>query len=221
MATTAQAIERFALVTGIPEPHVGRVARILQLAKGADMKSLDLWPTGKQGGGKSAVHIQPSHVVNLAIALAVADPITIGPGRVLAFRDLVLQPPEGTSAFGDMFDGLIDLFARPEGRKARLTMHRYGAGVLLYPTQRPLAVFEHHHDDKQTFYLNFAARPEDPLTPALHMRVRVMGITRIGSININIIEMMSDLWADSRSKVPAFAEMPPLFPVNPFDRESL
>jgi hypothetical protein len=220
MATTAQAIERFALVTGPAEAHVGRVARILQLAKDADMRSLDLWPTGKQGGGKSAVHVQPHHLVNLAIALAVADPITTGPGRVLAFRSLVPQQDEGASDFGGVFDALIDFFARPDGMKMRPTFLEHGGRILLYPTRRPGAVFE-HGDGKQTFSSVFAAHTDDPLTPALRMRVRYSGIIRIGSINFNVIQMMSDLWADSRSNVPAFAGTPPLFAGNPFDRAPL
>ena len=81
MATAAQAIERIAAETGILELTVFRAARALREA------DVMLWPQGTQGRGKAA-HVEAAHLVNLALALLVADPLTAAPQEVLTYRSL-------------------------------------------------------------------------------------------------------------------------------------
>jgi hypothetical protein len=87
MATTAEAIEAIAAATGIPRVTVERAAVILRTAPG------DLWPTGGRGGGIKAVRPTASHLVNLGLAIAAADPLNEAPDLVRRYRDLVPAPP--------------------------------------------------------------------------------------------------------------------------------
>ena len=84
MATATEAIERIADDTGIPTGSVDRVARVLKQSRP------NLWPRSGQGGGSKAAHVEPSHLVNLALGLAVADPITTAPQIVSGYRELTL-----------------------------------------------------------------------------------------------------------------------------------
>src|SRR4051812_44832892 len=72
MATAAEAIEQIAAKTGMLPATVFRAARALREA------DLRLWPQGTAGRGKAA-QVEASHLVNLVLALAVADPITAAP----------------------------------------------------------------------------------------------------------------------------------------------
>ena len=83
MATGAQAIEAIARATGLLPATVGRAARSLREA------GQDLWPQAAPGGGKNAVHVRPGHLVNLVIALAVADPLTTAAVLTVIFRSLI------------------------------------------------------------------------------------------------------------------------------------
>lgn len=58
---------------------VRRAARALREA------DVSLWPEGSAGRGKAA-EVNPHHLVNLAIAIAVADPITSAPDAVRKYR---------------------------------------------------------------------------------------------------------------------------------------
>jgi hypothetical protein len=87
MATTAEAIEAIATATGIPRVTVERAAVILRTAPG------DLWPTGGRGGGIKAARPTASHLVNLGLAIAAADPLNEAPDLVRRYRDLVPAPP--------------------------------------------------------------------------------------------------------------------------------
>ena len=62
---------------------VDRYARVLKQHKP------NLWPRSGQGGGSKAAHVRPHHLVNLVLALAVADPITSAPQVVPRYKDLV------------------------------------------------------------------------------------------------------------------------------------
>ena len=82
MATASRAIDQVAKTTRILPATVFRAARALREA------DVNLWPQGTQGRGKEA-HVEPGHLVNLMLALAVADPITTAPRLVADYRDLI------------------------------------------------------------------------------------------------------------------------------------
>jgi hypothetical protein len=84
VATGRQAIEAIAEVTGKPAVTIGRAARALREA-GQDR---DLWPHAAPGGGKKAKHVRADHLTNLAVALAVADPLTEAPRQIGAFLSM-------------------------------------------------------------------------------------------------------------------------------------
>ena len=67
-----------------PYGSVDRVARVLKQSRP------NLWPRSGRGGGSKAAHVEPSHLVNLALGLAVADPITTAPQIVSGYRELTL-----------------------------------------------------------------------------------------------------------------------------------
>jgi hypothetical protein len=79
MATAAQAIDTIVAATGEPEARVFYAARHLRHA------DADLWPRGRQGGGKGAARVSVHHVVNLLLAVMAANPLTqvvpSGPSR--------------------------------------------------------------------------------------------------------------------------------------------
>lgn len=97
MATASRAIERVAEVTGIMPATVFRAARALREA------DTSLWPEGSQGRGQAA-HVTNHHLVNLVLAIAVANPITTAPDVVRRYRELTPQSNredvELLSAFG-------------------------------------------------------------------------------------------------------------------------
>jgi hypothetical protein len=83
VATGAHAVDWIARTTGLLPATIFRTARQLQMA------DPDLWPKARKGGGRGAAHLEQPHLVNLALALAVADPITAGPASVRRFRALM------------------------------------------------------------------------------------------------------------------------------------
>jgi hypothetical protein len=83
MATGAEAIERLAKATGRLPSAVFRLARVMRETDST------LWPAAGKGGGKSGAHVEPEHLVALAIAVAVADPIAAAPRIVTGYRDMV------------------------------------------------------------------------------------------------------------------------------------
>jgi hypothetical protein len=84
VATGAEATERIAEATGLLPSTVFRTARLLREAdKG-------LWPEAAKGGGRGAAHVEPRHLVNLAVALAVLqDPDIVAAKVIRAYRALV------------------------------------------------------------------------------------------------------------------------------------
>ncbi len=83
MATGAQVTERIAAATGELPSTAFHAARTMREA------NPNLWPLARRGGGKGAAYVERHHLVNLALALAVAKPITTAPRMVLGYRNLV------------------------------------------------------------------------------------------------------------------------------------
>jgi hypothetical protein len=110
MATGAQATERVAKATGVSVTYVERAARILKEA------DADLWPKARKGGGKGAAHVMRPHLVNLLLALMVADPITEAPEIVPRCRAMMPDPKNDLAS--DEFEtgqearilGILDAF---------------------------------------------------------------------------------------------------------------
>jgi hypothetical protein len=188
MATGEQAIAALATHTGIDHAHVRRTARILREASG------DLWPQSERGGGRRARHVQPHHLGNLAIALAVAEPITKGPNRVQAFRMLGRESGDfpGTT-FGAALDGLIDRVSRRTGRWLS------GVAIVLFPGMMPKAMITHPLDGQATYVVS----DMDLVQVAGLMRISVLGIDHIIQISASVIQTLADLCADSRAAQPA------------------
>ena len=108
MATGAHAVDWISKATGILPATVFRTARALREADPT------LWPQAAKGGGRGAAHLEPRHLVNLALALAVADPIAAAPKVVAGYRALIRHRPQHV--------------VRPEhtGRAARLLTGVFG-----------------------------------------------------------------------------------------------
>ena len=184
MATGEQAIAAVATQTGMDYAHVQRVARVLREAGG------DLWPQSGKGGGKRARHVQPHHLGNLLIALAVAEPITKAPGRVEAFTLLAKEGGDlPGETFGDALAGLIDRVSRRPGRWLA------GVAVVLLPGMVPKATVSHPLDGQATY----TAADADAVRIAGLMQISVIGITHITQINASVIQAVADLWADTRA----------------------
>jgi hypothetical protein len=83
MATGQQALEYISRKAGIPFNPLERYARVLR-----DERN-DFWALGKQGGGRFAAHVQPAHLINLAIAVAYGEQ-SLGPRVVETFRVMVV-----------------------------------------------------------------------------------------------------------------------------------
>ena len=94
MATTAEAIDLIADTADMLRATVFRAARSLREADTA------LWPQGSQGKGMEA-HVEPAHLVNLALAIAVADPVTSAPTVVPFYRGLTSGTGHAVRLDGD------------------------------------------------------------------------------------------------------------------------
>jgi hypothetical protein len=99
MATGAQAIERVAEAVGLGPSTVFRCARTLREAdKG-------LWPEAGKGGGKAGAHVGPRHLVNLAIAVAIDDPL-LAVKAIRLYRGLVPHRPDQHTAVPSSYRGM-------------------------------------------------------------------------------------------------------------------
>ncbi len=68
MATGNESIVRIVEVTDVLPTTVDRTATTLMRPK------TDLWPVSGKGGGRSAVHVEPHHMVNLLFGLVADQP---------------------------------------------------------------------------------------------------------------------------------------------------
>jgi hypothetical protein len=87
VATGAQAVERVATATRRLPSAVLRTARALREADPA------LWPQAGKGGGKSAAHVKPPHLANLAFALAAADVVAAAPKVAIGYGGMCWNAP--------------------------------------------------------------------------------------------------------------------------------
>ena len=69
-------------------------ATVFRAARSLREADVTLWPQGSQGSGQEA-HVEASHLVNLALAIGVADPVTSAPKVVPFYR--CLTSPTGHS----------------------------------------------------------------------------------------------------------------------------
>jgi hypothetical protein len=90
-----------------------------------------LWPVADRGGGKGAAHIESHHLVNLALALAVADPIAAAPDVVAVYRALISHQPRklagvwvGAADLGGWLEELLELLADPDNGAAGVLLAR-------------------------------------------------------------------------------------------------
>jgi hypothetical protein len=85
VTTATRAIERLAEATGTRQTACVRIARAMRES------DTNLWPQGSQGHGKEP-HIEPAHLVNLTLGVAVATPLIAAPSLVRGWRGLTLAP---------------------------------------------------------------------------------------------------------------------------------
>ncbi len=207
MATGAEAIEVVARVTGILPATVGRAARALREA------GQDFWPQAAPGGGKNARHVRPHHLVNLAVALAIADPLTDAPEQSLAFRNLVQAPASrgllwGTvqlDTLGGFMDGLVHRLSLDDGFSTSDREHfrhaTHGMKLSLRTSRaKAVAPFALLHlaqpgdNERQIYYFSPADRPvrliKDMPDASLCISSRVP---------FELFEALGNLWADTQA----------------------
>lgn len=115
MTTGARAVERIAEATGFPMATVDTASRVLK------QHQPPLWPLAGQGGGKRAKHVEPEHLVNMALTLAWADPISNAPAIVTRVRGLVERRAPTRTSRHQLSQNVV-AYAVAEIPQNRLTM---------------------------------------------------------------------------------------------------
>lgn len=224
MATGAEASEHIAPAVGHLPATVFRVTRIL---READKR---LWPEAGKGGGKAAAHVGTRHLVNLAIALAVNDPL-LAVRMIPAYWALVAHKPDqhssvaqedrgvvwsllntnglfnGKDPLGTELERLIEMLS--SGDSARDLEHA-GAYVEFFFDRLPRAVFGYHVFDGEN----------DMNAPEIKLRYRKPNISpsqsreldlyrdllpqrmipRTAVIFVSVFSAMGELWADTKQR---------------------
>jgi hypothetical protein len=222
MATGAQAVERIAQATDLLPATVFRFARTLREA------DKTLWPEAAKGGGKGAAHVEPPHLVNLAIALAVNDPRD-AVRAIPVYRRLMPDKPEqhilddrdvgiaasllrtndafnGKRALGAELDRLLALLL--EGDTA-VVLGSAGLHVEFYIEHRvPRARVRFHAFDLEDDLRHHLAdllyrRPKTPqgLSRALDPYFNFLPprlITRTALLPVSLFAVLAELWADTK-----------------------
>ena len=107
MATGAFAVERSQRQPASCRPRCSAPRRTMREADPT------LWPIAAKGGGRGSARLEPRHLVNLALALAVADPITSAPRVVAGYRALIqhrpghVMPPEHMGRAARLLTGVF------------------------------------------------------------------------------------------------------------------
>jgi len=222
LVTGKAAAERIAGATEALSATVFRTARTLREAGN------DLWPEAGKGGGRAAAHVERRHLTNLAIALAVNEPL-LAVKFIPVYRSLVPDKPErhattqdsgqvasllatnglfnGKRRLGDELDRLLDVLA-----KGRIAEELENAGLYFefYIEQRvPRAVVGFHVFDPLD--VEDLTKPEIRwLYRRPHMssnRVEYdpnfsflppLLITRTALIPVSLFVVMSELWLETQ-----------------------
>jgi hypothetical protein len=222
MATGAEATERVAEATGLLPSTVFRTARLLREAEKG------LWPEAAKGGGKGAAHVERRHLANLAIALAVNDPL-LAVKAIPAYRAVVPHKPDqhGTVAPKDrgvvwsllttngMFNGrdplgvelerLIELLTR--GDIAR-DLENAGAYTEFFFDRLPRASFVYRtfddEDDMDVPEIKLLYRKPN-ISPSLSRELDLYrdlfpqrSIPRTAIIFVSVFTAMAELWSDTK-----------------------
>jgi hypothetical protein len=219
MATGAEATARIAQVTGALSANVFRTARTLREA------GKDLWPAAGKGGGRAAAHVERRHLTNLAIALAVSEPL-LAVKFIPVYRSLRADKPErhaltrdsgqaasllatndlfnGKRRLGDELDRLLDVL--PKGRVSD-ELECAGLYFEFFIEQRvPRVVVGHHvfdaHDDLtkpeiRWLYRRADASPDRAFDPQFNFLPRLL-ITRTALIPVSLFTIMAELWVDTQ-----------------------
>jgi hypothetical protein len=221
LATGAQAVERVAQATDLLPSTVFRFARTLREA------NKTLWPEAAKGGGKGAAHVEPRHLVNLAIALAVNDP-RHAVKAIPVYRRLMPDKPDqhtlddrdvGIAASllraNDMFNGKRALGVELDRLLALLVkgatadvLETAGLHIEFYIEQRvPRARVRFHAfdlEDDQRHHLAdlLYRRPKMPpgLSRALDPYFNFLPpglITRTALLPVSLFTVLAELWADN------------------------
>lgn len=216
MATGSEAVDRITEVTGIPAATVARLAKILKQAKPP------LWQRSGQGGGKSARHVEPFHLTNIALGLA-ADPITRAPELVSRMRGMV---PSASSApflpgktLGDVLDGLVNTLSIPSEKGAFYSKIYIPILRIFSYTQAPaheVTIEALSLQDRQPGhqpFCRYVAPDRKAVFPNSEVPAGAPHITY--AIGPGLLEALADLWADSRAHVTtSFSQSSPSSPAS-------
>jgi hypothetical protein len=218
MATGAAATTRIAEATGALAANVFRTARTLREA------GKDLWPEAGRGGGRVAAHVERRHLTNLAIALAVNEPL-LAVKFIPVYRKLradkpqqhALNPDSGQAAsllavndlftgkrrLGDELDRLLGTLL--DGRIADV-LESAGLYFEFFIEQRIPRVIVGHHvfdapDDLQKptirwVYRRSNAPPDRAFDPDFNFLPPLL-ITRTALIPVSLFTIMAKLGADT------------------------
>jgi hypothetical protein len=222
VATGAEATEYIAKAAELLPAYVFRTARILREAdKG-------LWPEAGKGGGKAAVHVRPRHLVNLAIAIAINDPLN-AVKAIPAYRALLPHRSNQLDAVAPQDRGVVWSLLKANG----LFNGRDSLGVELERLVGWLTKGDSARDLKSAggyteFFFDRLPRAsfvyrtwdaeddlEAPVVRLLYRRPNIPPdlsrdlnpywnfpfprlITRMAVIPVSVFSAMADLWADTK-----------------------
>lgn len=230
MATGAQAIERIARDTGLTPITVLATSRPLK------RHEPPLWAKAGKGGGKNAKHVEPTDLVNLALALAMADTFDTGPEAVLLYRGLESMGDQTHTQHHNLGDvQATTKFSLPPNRLA--TALRKGEAVLLgNMLDFYVALIATNPDARERlrgegFAVHLTAAPaahaviaytrdgvlieqtftESNTLPGLEPNVPAASMRRTVTLPFALFETLADLWRDTLDR----RESAPTLPVPP------
>lgn len=230
LATTAQAIERIAKETGIIHANVFRTARALREHDTA------LWPQGSQGKGQAA-HVNADHLVNLMMALAMAETTTAAPEVVARFREMTAEPDQTVTHHHEFEGGSWGVVGTPlrknklvEGLGPRLPL-----GDALTLCVQWMATFPQRREQfrQENLEVMLSAGPFESasvirrernaavtdnyrgagLLRCLPQPAPAAALRRTVTLPFALFEVLADLYADTLSRKQSALPLPPSEPV--------
>jgi hypothetical protein len=219
LATGAAATKRIAQATEALSATVFRTARTLREV------GKDLWPEAGKGGGRVAAHVEPRHLTNLAIALAVNEPL-LAVKVIPVYRDLVADKPDqhalnqdsgqaasvlatnnlfnGKRRFGHELERLLDVLSK--GGVAD-TLESAGLYLDFFIEQRvPRVVVGFHVFDPpddltkpeiRWLYRRAHLSPGRAFDPDFNFLPPLL-ISRTALIPVSLFTLMAELWVDTQ-----------------------